>query len=576
MKITRLIIIVSLLFINLSCQNNKTTTDKQNGNEHSKSNSHKHPPDDNTNITSNHSHENESNHNHGKETKSQKIKSKMNDLWAEEIGRKQKKVEKPQNESKHDHLHENEEVARFSRNLFGEKLELFFESDVLFVGEKSQMIVHINTLSNFKPIKNGKLTVSLSNQKSSFRISTSKLSREGIFSIDIKPEKAGFYKLSFLYENKNIYESVEVENVIVYANEHDASDHSQEAENPHDISFLKEQMWKTDFETQEIKLKDFSQSINTIGEILPAQGEKFIISANTNGIALFSANNLIVGKSVKIGEELFIISGDVIGNENINVTYEKLKNEYEQCKIIYLRHEKLALEKIISSETLNESRKELISDSISYFNFLSNFSKKGVSINSQISGFVQNLLIEEGQYVTTGQPLAVVSAKQKMMIRADVPLRNYNLVYNISGAVFEFPYQDKTISLEQLNGKILSIGSSVQKNGKYIPVYFEVENDGSFIENAFVECFLKTGIVSNQIVIPKSALIEELGTFSVFIQTNGESFEKREIKTATKDGENVQVISGLNEGERIVTIGAMQIKLTSLSTGMDSHAGHNH
>ena len=150
------------------------------------------------------------------------------------------------------------------------------------------------------------------------------------------------------------------------------------------------------------------------------------------------------------------------------------------------------------------------------------------------------------------------------------------MVYNISGAVFEFPYQDKTISLEQLNGKILSIGSSVQKNGKYIPVYFEVENDGSFIENAFVECFLKTGIVSNQIVIPKSALIEELGTFSVFIQTNGESFEKREIKTATKDGENVQVISGLNEGERIVTIGAMQIKLTSLSTGMDSHAGHNH
>lgn len=519
MKILPFIIIILFLFTNILCNNPK---------EHK------------------HSHETEHNHEH----------------------------EKPETENNHNHA--GDELPEFSKNLFGKNLELFFESSVFVVGKTSKIIAHFNFLSNFKPVKKGKLTVKLENQNSNITVSTTKLLRTGIFLIELKPEKSGNHKLVFLYEDEDIKDNIELKNVRVFTNK-DAAFHQSETEkNTHEISYLKEQMWKTDFETQEIKLKDFSQTVRTIGEILPVQGAKRIISSKTSGTVIFSARNLVPGKRVKSGEELFKISNEVIGSENINVIYEKLKNEYEQCKILYERHKKLASEEIISNEILIETHREFISDSILYFNFLSGFSKKGVSINSKISGYVQNVFIDEGQYVTTGQSLAVISANRKMMIRADVPLKHYNFVHNITEAIFELPFANKTISSKQLKGKVISVGSAVQNEGKYIPVYFEIKNDGSLIEGAFITCFLKKSNISNQIVVPKSALIEELGIYYVFVQTNGESFEKREVKIAATDGISFRIISGLSPEERIVTKGAMQIKLASITGGIDSHAGHNH
>ena len=87
--------------------------------------------------------------------------------------------------------------------------------------------------------------------------------------------------------------------------------------------------------------------------------------------------------------------------------------------------------------------------------------------------------------------------------------------------------------------------------------------------------YLKTVPIYNALVIPASALVEEQGIFYVYVQTEGESFQKREIKTGANDGEKVQVLSGLSEGERVVTKGAYQIKLSPASGALPTH-GHEH
>jgi multidrug efflux pump subunit AcrA (membrane-fusion protein) len=87
--------------------------------------------------------------------------------------------------------------------------------------------------------------------------------------------------------------------------------------------------------------------------------------------------------------------------------------------------------------------------------------------------------------------------------------------------------------------------------------------------------FLKTTTIKNALVIPYSALIEEQGVFYAYVQTAGESFQKRELKLGISDGLLVQVLSGLSEGERVVTKGAYQIKLSQASGTMPAH-GHEH
>jgi membrane fusion protein, heavy metal efflux system len=61
----------------------------------------------------------------------------------------------------------------------------------------------------------------------------------------------------------------------------------------------------------------------------------------------------------------------------------------------------------------------------------------------------------------------------------------------------------------------------------------------------------------------------------VYVQTGGESFQKREVKLGAADGINVQLLSGVEEGERVVTKGAYQIKLSQASGTMPAH-GHEH
>ena len=75
--------------------------------------------------------------------------------------------------------------------------------------------------------------------------------------------------------------------------------------------------------------------------------------------------------------------------------------------------------------------------------------------------------------------------------------------------------------------------------------------------------------------VPVSALIEEQGVFYVYVQTEGESFQKRELKLGANDGQKVQVLSGVSEGERVVTKGGYQIKLSQASGALPAH-GHEH
>jgi cobalt-zinc-cadmium efflux system membrane fusion protein len=102
-----------------------------------------------------------------------------------------------------------------------------------------------------------------------------------------------------------------------------------------------------------------------------------------------------------------------------------------------------------------------------------------------------------------------------------------------------------------------------------------VENDGSLLEGAFVEFYLKSKSSEDAIVVPNSAILEEQGANYVYVQVTGESFTKRAIQKGSSDGKNVEIINGLIEGERIVTDGVILVKAASMVVG-GSGDGHQH
>ena len=60
-----------------------------------------------------------------------------------------------------------------------------------------------------------------------------------------------------------------------------------------------------------------------------------------------------------------------------------------------------------------------------------------------------------------------------------------------------------------------------------------------------------------------------------YVQTGGETFVRRALTLGARDGTRTRVLAGLNLGERVVTEGAYQVRLASLSGG-DFAGGHSH
>jgi RND family efflux transporter MFP subunit len=184
-------------------------------------------------------------------------------------------------------------------------------------------------------------------------------------------------------------------------------------------------------------------------------------------------------------------------------------------------------------------------------------------------------MVSEGQYVSVGQPVASVSQNRNLVLKAEVSQKYFSKLPLIVSANFKTAYDNKTYSIESLNGRLLSYGKSNDSGTLFIPVTFSFDNKGEVVPGSLVDVYLKLQPFDGAIVIPVSALIEEQGVFFAYVQTAGESVVKRELKLGGTDGIQVQVLTGLKEGERVVTKGAYQIKLATASGAIPAH-GHAH
>jgi multidrug efflux pump subunit AcrA (membrane-fusion protein) len=193
-----------------------------------------------------------------------------------------------------------------------------------------------------------------------------------------------------------------------------------------------------------------------------------------------------------------------------------------------------------------------------------------------MQGFVQQLYVQNGQYIEAGQAIVSISQNKTLLLRADVQQKYASLLGKIHSANIRTVDGNKTYSLSELNGKILSFGRNTNDDNYLIPLSLQIDNNARFISGGFVELYLKTQSNTKALTIPNSALLEEQGFYFVFVQITPELFEKREVKIAGSDGLKTEILKGISSRERVVTKGAVLIKLSQASGALDAHSGHVH
>ena len=475
----------------------------------------------------------------------------------------------------HDHAHDD----NLYLTAYSETLELFAEARPFVVGQESFITAHFSTLDNFRPLAEGSVTASLAIGSNVIQQTLPQPTNAGIYRFSLTPASAGTGTLVFDIHSAKAGSQIIVPGITIYTSEHEAF-HTAADMAPTSSSgavFTKAQSWKVDFATSEARRGPFGQVIRTTAQIQLPPGDEWTVAAQASGVLSFQDGNLVEGKAVSARGALFATDGSQMAENDLPLRHAEAENEYNRAKAELARAKDLAVDKIVSQSELLQAMTDFANAEAAYNNSLQkNFATGRRTVYAPVSGYVTRVLAQNGEFVEAGQPVLSISQNRGLMIRAELQPRHFDILGRIESGNIRLPGNGSTYTLEELGGRLVSYGKVASTANPLIPVSFSVNNQEGFLPGTFVELFIKTSTSAQAITVPNEAIIEEMGNYFVYVQLTAEFFEKRAIRIGATDGFRTEITEGVSDGERVVSKGAMMVKLAQVSGALDPHAGHVH
>ena len=469
------------------------------------------------------------------------------------------------------HVHGAEEkVLAVDYTVWTDKTELFVEFPVLVVGQPSQFAAHFTVLKKHQAVKDGSLIISLVNGKDSLKVEAKKPLRDGIFLPTMKPVKSGVYQLVFDVSSPQLVDRIVIDGIQVFESIEMAKKAIKEGEEP-SISFLKEQAWKIDFQTEQVKEGDVYEVIQTSGVWRTSASDVKTLVANTHGKVDFKIKSLVQGTKVKKGQVLINLSAEGFTENNHDVEIKNAETNLEQAKAEFERSEKLFQLKVVPLSAFEKAKQKYELALSSYKKLTEGYDEHhGKSISAPFDGYIQSVIVENGEFVDEGASLLQIVAKKSGLLEVHVSQSEVGMLDDIQNIYYQ-PRSDEWSDLKSTNGKVLSTSRTVSTEHPMLSVFASVNDGVQFPEGAFTGVQLVVGNPKKGLVVPQASLMENYGSYAVIVQLSGEGFEKRDVKIGARFGDSVEIVDGLRKGEMIVSLGAYQVKMASMSGAVPAH-----
>jgi membrane fusion protein, heavy metal efflux system len=381
----------------------------------------------------------------------------------------------------------------------------------------------------------------------------------------------GVYDLTLVVESPQAHDSITVAGLTVYARADDAP--REEAGGDADIRFLKEQQWKTPgFRTLFAATGSVSGSFEATGTIEPAAGRFAEVTAPVSGLvdAGGLARSPAPGERVSRGQVLATLT-PALGESGS--AYADARARLREAEDELARAKRLVDAEAAPARRLHEAEIKLQAAREALAGVGGGTDAGGrIAVRSPITGVVARRTLSPGSHVDAGAPLFAVVDPSTVWLTVNVPAAQASLVGAASGGSFQVEGDERRYEAR----RVVSVGSVIDAASRTLPVIYEVPNVGRTLkvgQSARVQ--VRTGRRLDGIIIPASAVLDEDGRAIAYVQPEGESFVKRELKLGGREGDRVLVLEGVKAGERVVSGAAYQVRLASLSTAVPAH-GHEH
>lgn len=288
---------------------------------------------------------------------------------------------------------------------------------------------------------------------------------------------------------------------------------------------------------------DYTNILSSVGTLV--SNEEIDILSPINGKVL--KINFQEGKSVSKGQLLVQLDSRSYESQlhSSEINLANLKKEYSRQKEIFKLNgiSQEELEKTESSISQTESTIEQLKVSIDY-----------CEIRAPFSGFVGLRNISPGSYLLQGQKITNLVNKNPIKIEFAIPSEFAGQIEVNSSVQIVSKSSEDT-----LEAKVFAIEPSIDVNTRNITVKAMANNPkGKYLPGDFVQVFVKLAKMHSVIFVPAESIVPKINEQTVFIVKNGIAKETT-ITTGLRDDSKIQVTSGLNVGDTVMTTGLVNI-----------------
>ncbi|HVP44340.1 MAG TPA: FixH family protein [Terriglobales bacterium] len=194
-----------------------------------------------------------------------------------------------------------------------------------------------------------------------------------------------------------------------------------------------------------------------------------------------------------------------------------------------------------------------------------------VTIYSPSGGTVVERKVAGGQYVNAGETLFTLADLSTVWVKAEV--YESQLPQIQAGQAVEL--RSDSLPNQVIHGKVEFVEPSADLQTRTIPVHVHVPNPGmKLVPGMYVRALFTSVGAKEQVVVPRSAVLDTGTRRLVYVATGGGAFEARDVEIGAAAGEVYPVLRGLQPGEKVVTNGNFLIdSQTRLSGGMSGLFG---